>query len=299
MLEPVAFLRRWVGIIPRPRHHLVRYASVFGPASKARSKLRALILVANPDDTANPRRPASGVPAAGERYGARVPRPRRSVSGVSWLLGVLLAVIAGCAVEPATGANPEDEASPTKSASGSTARSSRHCVVAPSGETTCFGTFTEAIAVATAGEIPDVPADPRPVDVPSFAARIKAIAERVAKQPAGRAASGIAPLANVVIGIVYKDANFGGDTWVFNQSIGCDGNVSTVDFTVPNLNANPFTRCDFNDNISSFHSFSNCQTVLYEDFFFGGAATNGGTPIADLSFVGSAMNDRASSIRWL
>jgi hypothetical protein len=35
---------------------------VFGPASKARSKLRALIPVADPDDTANPRCPASGVP---------------------------------------------------------------------------------------------------------------------------------------------------------------------------------------------------------------------------------------------
>jgi len=43
VLEPVAFLRRLVGIIPPPRRHLVRYAGVFGPASKARSKLRALI----------------------------------------------------------------------------------------------------------------------------------------------------------------------------------------------------------------------------------------------------------------
>ena len=41
VLEPVAFLRRLVGIIPPPRRHLVRYAGVFGPASKARSKLRA------------------------------------------------------------------------------------------------------------------------------------------------------------------------------------------------------------------------------------------------------------------
>jgi hypothetical protein len=62
VLEPVAFLRRLVGIIPPPRRHLVRYAGMFGPASKARSKLRALIPVADPDDTANPRCPASGVP---------------------------------------------------------------------------------------------------------------------------------------------------------------------------------------------------------------------------------------------
>jgi hypothetical protein len=35
---------------------------VFGPASKARSKLHALIPIADPDGTTNPRCPASGVP---------------------------------------------------------------------------------------------------------------------------------------------------------------------------------------------------------------------------------------------
>jgi hypothetical protein len=34
VLEPVAFLRRLVGIIPPPRRHLVRYAGVFGPAKR-------------------------------------------------------------------------------------------------------------------------------------------------------------------------------------------------------------------------------------------------------------------------
>jgi hypothetical protein len=43
VLEPVAFLRRLVGIIPPPRRHLVRYAGIFGPASKTRAKLRALV----------------------------------------------------------------------------------------------------------------------------------------------------------------------------------------------------------------------------------------------------------------
>jgi len=44
VLPPVAFLRRLCGIIPPPRRHLVRYAGVFGPASKARAKLLALVL---------------------------------------------------------------------------------------------------------------------------------------------------------------------------------------------------------------------------------------------------------------
>ena len=42
-MEPVAFLRRLVGIIPPPRRHLVRYSGVFGPASKQRAKLHALV----------------------------------------------------------------------------------------------------------------------------------------------------------------------------------------------------------------------------------------------------------------
>lgn len=33
VLEPVAFLRRWIGIIPPPRRHLVRYAGVCGQCS--------------------------------------------------------------------------------------------------------------------------------------------------------------------------------------------------------------------------------------------------------------------------
>ena len=43
VLEPVAFLRRLCGIIPPPRRHLVRYSGIFGPASKHRGKLRALV----------------------------------------------------------------------------------------------------------------------------------------------------------------------------------------------------------------------------------------------------------------
>jgi hypothetical protein len=46
VMEPVAFLRRLVGIIPPPRRHLVRYSGVFGPASKHRAKLRVLVPVA-------------------------------------------------------------------------------------------------------------------------------------------------------------------------------------------------------------------------------------------------------------
>ena len=55
----VAFLRRLNGIIPPPRRHLVRYAGVFGPASKARPKLRALVPATTPDNATHPGCPAA------------------------------------------------------------------------------------------------------------------------------------------------------------------------------------------------------------------------------------------------
>ena len=67
-MEPVAFLRRLVGIIPPPRRHLVRYAGVFGPASKHRGKLRALV----PTDPDHPADPSCTHPTQ-----ARPPRARR------------------------------------------------------------------------------------------------------------------------------------------------------------------------------------------------------------------------------
>jgi hypothetical protein len=67
VLPPVAFLRRLCGIIPPPRRHLVRYAGGFGPASKRRAQLRALV----PAPTGEPPR-GSATPRGSARAG-RVP----------------------------------------------------------------------------------------------------------------------------------------------------------------------------------------------------------------------------------
>jgi hypothetical protein len=55
---------------------------------------------------------------------------------------------------------------------------------------------------------------------------------------------------------------------------------------------------DINDNISSFHPYSNCATVLFNHWFFGGPATNDGVPVVDMPVLGPALNDQASSIVW-
>ena len=72
MLEPVAFLRRLVGIIPPPRRHLVRYAGVFAPASKHRAKLRALV-PADADAAATSSCPGSASPGTSSSRSRRLP----------------------------------------------------------------------------------------------------------------------------------------------------------------------------------------------------------------------------------
>ena len=214
-----------------------------------------------------------------------------------WLCALPLAPVLGCAVEPATGHVSDDTAN-TPDVNASSGGTSRHCVTPSSEVTTCYGTFTEAIAAATSGVIRDAPADPKDiVDESLFADRINAISQRNTAR--GRQSDSAGPIANasneVVIGIVYKDANYHGDTWVFTKSAGCDG---LVHYGVGNLNTSPYTCCDFNDNISSFHSYSGCGTILYEHWFEMGVATNDEQYISDMDYVGGVMNDRASSISW-
>jgi len=65
VLEPVAFLRRLCGIIPPPRRHLVRYSGVFGPAARARRKLRALVPVSEDVEPARCAATATRSPRSG------------------------------------------------------------------------------------------------------------------------------------------------------------------------------------------------------------------------------------------
>lgn len=74
VMEPVAFLRRLVGIIPPPRRHLVRYSGVFGPASKQRAKLRALVRAVDIDADS---RAGSGAATASSSSTTSASRSRR------------------------------------------------------------------------------------------------------------------------------------------------------------------------------------------------------------------------------
>jgi hypothetical protein len=215
---------------------------------------------------------------------------------VATLMALPVCLATACGADLGDGLDPGAEAPETSAAA--TADAARHCVSAPDGQATCYASFTEAIAAATGGAIADAPADARDaLDDASFTERINALAHA---KPTARDLGFGGPALNfgsAVIGIVYKDAGYGGNTWVFTQPYGCNGD-GAADFSVGNLNDRPYSDYGFNDAISSFHSYSGCRTVLFEHWYFQGAASNGGVPLYDLGYVGDAMNDRATSILW-
>ena len=198
---------------------------------------------------------------------------------------VALAVgtLAGCAEDSGT-----ETAGEPATAVASTG--GRNCVESADHEESCYATFTEAVAVATGGAIKDAPIDARlAVDDPLFTERLNSLAEQAKSKPS--ASAQLTALSTVIVGIAWDDANYGGDTYISYYSSGCDGNPATYDTGVVGLGS-------MNDRISSFRSYSGCQSVYFEDVWFHGAATNGGAPITDMRWVGKAMNDQASSVAF-
>lgn len=183
-------------------------------------------------------------------------------------VGVFAASASGCTLESSNG--PAEE-------TGSTDPATPHCVArVESNEVHCYSTFQEAMAFATGGAITDAPEASVALADDGLTRRIDALAT-----PSG---------GPIPIGIIYADFNFGGASFTFSAANGCDGNLNTVDFENTNL-----IPMGWNDKISSFVSFGNCQTVLFEDINFVGATTQ---KAVFSSNVGIAMNDRTSSIRW-
>ena len=99
----------------------------------------------------------------------------------------------------------------------------------------------------------------------------------------------MAPRASFVLGTVYADAGYAsaGGSYTFTSSSDCDTNPD-VDYQVAVMPAG------WNDRISSFRSYGHCATRLWENTFSG---TSYGFTV-NSSYVGDAMNDRASSIQF-
>jgi len=97
--------------------------------------------------------------------------------------------------------------------------------------------------------------------------------------------NGMQPLASVAIGVLYEHSNYEGAAWVVSRSGGCS--VAHHEYEL-----RPY---GWNDRISSFKSFSNCRTVIYEHENL----TGGSYSAINTWYVGDGMNDRASSIHWV
>lgn len=101
------------------------------------------------------------------------------------------------------------------------------------------------------------------------------------------AAAGVVALASTVIGIFYENASYGGASYVASVSQnGCYG----YSHGYTNLGS-----IGWDNRISSFRSYSNCRTAIFANTNYGGSSYGYYT---NSSYVGSAMNDQASSIRW-
>lgn len=90
-----------------------------------------------------------------------------------------------------------------------------------------------------------------------------------------------------ILAYMYDNAGNTGSYYTIRDTAPCDTN-SDVDYNVSNIGD------AWNDRISSWSAFAECQVRIYENASFGGASYGAYT---SSSYVGAAMNDRTTSIR--
>jgi hypothetical protein len=153
-----------------------------------------------------------------------------------------------------------------------------HCVTdVESLSLECFSSFRAAIAAATGGQVQDAPEDAQAAALDDgFTADLNQLS--VVPQAE----------AEVVIGIEYEDPGFRGDSLIVKAPFGCDG-LPGADWQMSQVPSG------WNDEISSYKVFSNCLVEHWQQPGFAGAHVG---PSGDQSYIGDAMNDRTSSIRW-
>ncbi len=135
------------------------------------------------------------------------------------------------------------------------------------GETGCYASFALVVDALSDGA----------VQVDADAATIS---------EAQRAA--LAPLSTFIIGQVFEDANYGGSSFTFTASADCDTNAD-VDWNVASM------PTGWNDRVTSFKSFGQCATKIWQDTNYGGASFGF---VVNSTNVGATMNDQTSSIQW-
>lgn len=178
--------------------------------------------------------------------------------GIALSAGIVLAL----------GSAGSAHAQPVGVGSGATGATVSHCVVkapanvkAPAVTTRCFSSFQAALDAATGGAVKLAPG------------------QRVLTQ------AELSPASDTVIGIEYKDANFGGSDLIMTTggSFTCSGGLY-VDFT--SLGGG------WDNSIGSARTYANCKSGHFEYTNDGGSVH-----ICGCATMGT-MNDKTSSIRF-
>src|SRR5262249_17114350 len=150
-----------------------------------------------------------------------------------------------------------------------TAGKAGHCVTSltkPGNPTTCYDTFTAAIAAATGGQITDAPADP------GVAMKDKGLLERLNATGVKKSTGANQPIADVPIITLFCAEDFercviGGNSITYTGRP-CDNSVFPVEWQVP------YVGDDWNDWSESFRGFNNCWGKIFKDRDFGGEFKN-------------------------
>jgi hypothetical protein len=190
---------------------------------------------------------------------------------------ICFAALAGCSLDDAELPQEESQAELSEGAQ----VDSKHCVIqtsaTPIGQDVdsalpsvdsprCFPSFSQAIDFATKGYV-KLPKGATPEDLDEIAMDNDS-------------------LASFVIGVEYQHAGYGGSSRTFYSGVSCAGYTHSV-VTMPS---------GWNDVISSARAYSYCNhSYHYEHADFRGSVRDCGTAC---SYIGDALNDRTSSIRW-
>lgn len=162
-----------------------------------------------------------------------------------------------------------------------------HCIGGLNGEAQqCFDTFTEAVAVATDGQVTDAPASARAAATDAgFKAELRAGAETAAKSGA-QGASRAQAMGDIIQGTFFEHEDYGGATFTVYGDGLCekDGWVD-YNFTFPD---------DWKNIITSVQPWAGCWLWLYPEPDLGG--DRDGPFKENTSYIGSFMNDRTQSV---
>jgi len=158
----------------------------------------------------------------------------------------------------------------------------RHCVAdvsAPHTPTTCYDSFTVAIAKATDGRVTDAPDDARTATHDAhLTAQLTAMETRE---------NGVAKL-RAPISIMYDDADFRGSSLIYTGDRDCTNEIGDVIYSVA------LVRPEWNDRIGSYRAYRGCWLSLFKDLNWTGDSIPFAGDRTDVGF----MDDETSSILW-